>query len=95
MGERTRRIKRMKKAKIQTIVFKLPSYWASYLINDDATGLEDGEQEEIDSWVERQRFVGNYQLFSCANCSEESFFAWHNDANSIGGDCLDYTFLVE
>lgn len=30
----------------------LPTHWASYLINDDATGLEPGEQEVIDAFLE-------------------------------------------
>lgn len=80
---------------INTITYKLPSYWASYLINGDASGLEDNEQEQIDTWVERQRKNLNTTLFSCTDCSEESAYSWRNDATNLGGDVCDYTFLID
>lgn len=79
---------------INTITYKLPSYWASYLINGDASGLEDNEQEQIDAWTERQRKSANTSLFSCADCSEP-YFSWCDDAGRMGGDVCDYTFLID
>lgn len=80
--------------KINTIEYTLPAYWASYLINGDASGLEQGEQEQIDAWVEKQRQALNTSLFSCAGCIDEGFSPW-NDATTLGGDVCDYTFLID
>lgn len=32
---------------------KAPAYWASYLINGDASGLDDAEARECDAWIAR------------------------------------------
>ena len=69
-----------------TITYTLPAYWASYLINGDASGLEEGEQEQIDAFLEHEG------LSDPLNCGEESWFAKTNDANSIGGNVTEYVF---
>lgn len=66
-------------------VYILPSWWASYLINSDASGLEDSEIAEIDNSCEG--------LGPCVGVSEESYFSWHNDANTLGGDVAEFTFM--
>lgn len=68
--------------------YDLPAYWASYLVNGDASGLEPGEQEQIDAWSARQGDIG-----SCVDVSEDSWFAWSNDATNLGGDVATYAFL--
>jgi hypothetical protein len=90
---------------IDTADFVLPAYWASYLVNGDASGLQDGEQEEIDHWVDA-RYVDAHlsadgthtsykTLAGCLNVSEESHFSYWNDANTgLGGDVLTYTFAL-
>lgn len=72
---------------IETIELELPVYWASYLINGDSSGLEDGEQEQIDAFLAYE--VPDYQ---CVAVSDDSWFAHSNDANDIGGDVATYTF---
>jgi hypothetical protein len=68
----------------------IPAYWASYLINDDASGLEAGEEEQIDAWLAREG------LPSPVSCGDEAGFSRWNDAHTgLAGDVLDYTFLVE
>lgn len=62
--------------------YKLPMYWASYLINGDSSGLLENELEEI------QRFINGKGLGACLDCSDEPEFLW-----SMGADCLTYTFL--
>ena len=38
--------------------------------------------------------IGNgYLTGNCVSCSEESDFRAWNDANNMGGNCLEYTFL--
>lgn len=66
-------------------VYILPEWWACYLINGDASGLEDSEIAEIDSFCEG--------LGSCVDVSEEPYFSWENDANGLGGDVAEFTFI--
>jgi len=72
---------------MQTEVRTLPAYWASYLINADASGMEDNEVQEIEYYLEREG------LGAPVDC-EMTGFAWINDANSLGGDVADYTFII-
>jgi hypothetical protein len=71
---------------MNTTEYLLPSHWASYLINGDASGLEDEEIKEIDSWYESEG------VRSCVGVEEDGFH-WGNDASSLGGDCSVYTFM--
>ncbi len=73
---------------MKTETYSLPAYWASYLINGDASGLDRFEIKEIDCWC-RGNNVGN-----CLDCSDEAGFAWGNDGTDQGGDVLDFTFEV-
>jgi hypothetical protein len=70
------------------ITYKLPAYWASYLINGDASGLENGEREQIDA------FLDSEGLGSPLDCSDESEFGY-NDATKLAGDVLEFTFDVK
>ena len=74
---------------MRTVTYTLPIYWASYLINGDDSGLEPGEKEEIDAFLEKE---GNIEF---VGVSEEYGFSHSNDANSLGGDVATYTALVE
>lgn len=38
--------------RLKTYRFTAPSHWASYLINGDATGLEDDDIARCDEWVD-------------------------------------------
>ena len=73
---------------LEVVSYTLPIYWASYLINGDASGLEDDEQAEIDAWLESE---GNP---SFVTVSEDYWFAHSNDASSLGGDVAEYSALV-
>ncbi len=75
---------------LTSIEYTLPAYWASYLVNGDASGLEDGEQETIDAWLSSQGNIGQ-----CVDVSEDTWFAWRNDSNNgLGGDVATFAFLV-
>ena len=67
-----------------------PSAWASYLINGDASGLDEGEDKEIDQWLEELGWG-----MPCG-CEDAGFIHWH-DAHQYAGaaDCQTYQFLVE
>ena len=73
---------------IETTTFTLPSHWASYLINGDASGLDDNEITEIDE------FLAANPGWSCIGCEEFGFFSNTNDAGTLAGDCLKYDFMA-
>lgn len=75
------------------IKYYLPVYWASYLINNDPSGLNDGEQIEIDAYIEAEVEKNGYSSMVAVDVSE-SWFAKANDANTLGGDVAQYTFCV-
>lgn len=71
-----------------TETYTLPIYWASYLVNGDASGLQDNEQTVIDAWMESEK-PGN-----CVDVDENYWFSSHNDARTmLAGDVAEYTFL--
>lgn len=65
----------------------LPAYWATYLINGDASGLDDSEKAVCDMWLAR-----NHDLYF-VDCSEP-YFARDNEATHLAGDVCDYTALL-
>jgi hypothetical protein len=68
------------------------AYWASYLINGDASGINPEEQALADAWLERE---GG----SVVSCEDEPFFSWfygfHTGADCQGGDLLEYTMRYD
>jgi uncharacterized protein YggL (DUF469 family) len=66
------------------------AYWASYLINGDASGLDERERALADTWLERNDIV------NVVDCADEAHFTWNYDLHTgdvmaRGGDVLDYT----
>ena len=79
----------------ESITYQLPSHWASYLINGDASSFElwdDGEAEQAII----NRLLADIDLGGPVDVSEESDFMTYHDARSYGvlaSDCSTYTFL--
>jgi len=71
---------------MKTKIFILPAHFASYLVNGDATSLEQNEINEIVAFTEK------HNLLNCIDCTDESWFAWRNDMNNLGGDVMEFTF---
>lgn len=72
---------------MKTQSFILPAYWASYLINGDASGISDDDKACCD------RFIESRKLGAALACSDESWFSHTNDSgNGLAGDVLEYTF---
>lgn len=71
---------------IEIIRYRLPVYWVGVLINDDWTGLSDEEAQEVDDFVKHTDGcpVG-------VDWGTEGFYSY-NDANAIGGTCVDVIF---
>jgi len=75
---------------LKSEIYILPAYWASYLINGDESGIESEDMFYCDE------FLAKHNLPSPVSCSEESWFAYHNDSNNrLAGDVLEYTFLIK
>ena len=68
------------------IIVTLPSHYASYLINGDASGLNDAEQVEIDS------FILKADVGLCIGCSDDSWFAASNDLDNLGAAVMEFYF---
>jgi len=73
---------------METIQLDLPSFFAGYLINGDSSGLNEQEIQEIDSFLEKEG-VGH-----CMSMSDETWFSWRNDMNTVGNDVATFTFAV-
>ena len=70
--------------KLKTTTYDLPAYWASALINDDKTGLDDWDTEKL------YDFQVNNPNLRCVDCSSESFFSTYR---GMGCDMFTYTFV--
>ncbi len=75
-----------------------PSSWASYLINGDGSGLDEGELDAILAWLER---IGQYRLDDRkahrypVSCEDAGFVHWHDAwlEAQYAADCQTYAFL--
>lgn len=65
--------------------YTLPADWASYIIGGDASGLNDGEEEEIDAFLKAE----DYPQFTDVG---EKWFSSYNDASNMGGDVAKYYY---
>ena len=61
--------------------FTLPAYWASALINDDWTDLDDTEEKEIKDWIAKTKKP--YHRFNCLGTDGNEWFKWRNDATQL------------
>jgi len=79
---------------IKTFTATAPSYWASYYINDDASGLEDDEIKAADAFFDY--LAKNVPNLSCVDAASDDFIDYHDafDFYPYGSDCSTYTFLV-
>lgn len=73
---------------IETFEYEAPSFLASYLVNGDASGLEDSEQAACDAWL--ATLPGQW----CVNAEEIGFQSWHHAREFFpyATDCSLYTF---
>lgn len=66
--------------------YTAPSFWATYLINGDASGIDDKEKAEADAFV---AWVGCGSPVS----AEDAGFLNRPDFGRSAGDCQAYSFL--
>lgn len=70
--------------------FDLYSNWASYLVNGDASGLQDNEEREIEAFLEREELDG----WTCADVSSNEHFKHRPDCGGLAGTVSRYTFVL-
>lgn len=73
---------------VRSFEFTLPSSWASYLVNGDASGLELDEIAACDRFCARMGLSAS----GCVSCGDE-FFSRHNDTGSLAGNVCEFLFL--
>jgi len=72
-----------------------PTYYLSYIINDDASGLSEEEKIRCDnflSWYYNEAKKLNSNITFCVDNTFESFFSW-NPAIGLACDCIDLTII--
>ena len=69
----------------RVVEHELPAYWASYLINGDASGISGVEQYEAD------KFLAEHNLPEPVSCSDETHIGRFD---GLMCDMLVYSFLV-
>lgn len=79
-------------SKFETVTGTAPSYWACYLINGDADGMED---EEIAQAGAFEAWLGG----RIVDCEDAGFIHGHDARFIVGAayaaDCQTYTALIE
>jgi len=76
--------------KLETITGTAPSYWASYFINGDSSGMEAEEIAQADRFA---KWLGG----SIVGCEDAGFMRYHNAEpfGTLAADCQIYTALIE
>ena len=86
-------------ANIETEIVTGSAYWASYLVNGDASGLDDREIKLADAWCERNFPGVAWREIDVKRDDDgepqESNFSWfyglHTGDDYSGGDVLEYS----
>lgn len=77
---------------MKIITLTAPSHWASYLINGDASGLDDCDINDCDRWLKAEFGRGG---FSCVDAIHAGFIRWHDAGHyALAADCSEFTFII-
>jgi hypothetical protein len=74
----------------ETTTSTAPAHWASYVINGDASGIDDADISACDAWLIALANDG-WQVVSTEG--DEPYFARYNDAGTLACDVITYTLL--
>ena len=77
----------MENNKLLIQIEQLPANWASALLNNEYSGLNEADSQEVINWR-----LENPQLSNCKDCSEIAVFS---QFDGLRCDCLDFVFYVE
>jgi hypothetical protein len=75
-----------RRPKITTVTYSMPVYWASYLINGDASGTDDDDIAQADA------AIADIGLGAPVDVGD-SEFRHSGDYGRLAGDYADYTFI--
>lgn len=80
---------------LQPTTYRAPSAWAPYLINGDASGLDEEDKARADAFVDRVVTTIGHANF--CDASDAGFCRVHDAWREcpLMADCQDYTLLVE
>ncbi len=78
----------MKKILDDVIEVRLPIYWSSYLVNNDASGLEDGEEDQVQKTLEYLEL----NKWICVDVKDDISFEYPFLPDLLGGDYCTYIF---
>ena len=67
---------------------RLPIYWASYLVNGDASGLENGEENQVQETLEYLEL----DKWICVDVKDDIHFEYPFLPDLLGGDYCTYVF---
>ena len=67
---------------------RLPIYWASYLVNNDASGLEDGEEDQVQETLEYLEL----DKWICVDVKDDISFEYPFLPDLLGGYYCTYVF---
>lgn len=76
--------------------YDLPAHWASYLINDDCSGMDDADIAAVDGW-----FASTFGECASAWCVDADldntgFTRWHDASEfALACDACKFTFHVQ
>ena len=77
---------------IEVTTATAPAHWACYLVNDDASGMEEGDILQCDAWVKRLAVDG----WRVVSCEGEPWFAHSCDAGwRFNGAIAEYVLHRE
>jgi hypothetical protein len=68
------------------------TYWASYLVNGDASGIDDADVEAADKFQAYLR--GDAHAIDVTDVSEDNWFGRPDFGSNLAGDCCTYTALL-
>lgn len=87
--------------RFEAITYRLPAHWASAVINDDRSGMEDEEIEAMEEWFRRhaeEHGEGHWTLSTDRDTGEfaESHFVRYHDAYDVvplACDALEFVWM--
>lgn len=74
---------------MKTTTYKLPTHWAAYFINGDATGYDDEELQAINDWQ------ADHPDESCLDVANDAAFMFDSlDDCELGCERATFTFTT-
>jgi len=77
---------------METYIFNIASHYASAIVNNDYTGLDDNEEKELNGFLDylQREYGNNYLIWNDAEADYNRC-----DVSNLMGDCLQFTLEVQ